>query len=62
MQHDIDDQDYPEITILRQTKARARGVHKCSCCDELIMVGEVYLTVVITEDGEFKAEKVCGRH
>lgn len=54
--------DRPDIQILRQTKARARGVHKCSCCEELIMVGEVYVTVVLTEDGEFKTYKVCGRH
>lgn len=43
------------------TERRARKVHECSCCDEPIRVGDVYVTIFVVYDGDPRTYKHCLR-
>lgn len=54
----IDDGD-GYVTVLRESKSKARKQHKCGECYRLIDVGEVYLSEATVFEGQFSIHKTC---
>lgn len=52
------------ITLLEPTETKARKQHRCSFCNERIMVGEKYIKSTHVYDGsayDWKAHKYCNK-
>lgn len=45
--------EYPDVTILRSARPKARRAHRCDTCKRPIEQGERYQLDVGTEDGQF---------
>ena len=54
-------QDAPDIRILWQKASRARKEYHCDRCGDALPVGELYESLGIIIDGEFRHERThCG--